>query len=117
MALSQLTKLHRIAIKIISSKLSRISTDYLEIIEEEPDKIIDGIKIWKYDVNHELHVDLDGTRLWLFNNNTHREDGPAVEYPDGSEEWWLNGNYHGRTKPKNWEELLEEERIRQVMES
>ena len=21
----------------------------------------------------------------------HREDGPAVEYADGSKEWWVNG--------------------------
>ena len=21
----------------------------------------------------------------------HREDGPAIEYPNGTKEWWLNG--------------------------
>lgn len=29
-----------------------------------------------------------------FRNNRgqlHRDDGPAVEYPNGTKEWWLNG--------------------------
>jgi len=21
----------------------------------------------------------------------HRDDGPAIEYPDGRKEWWVNG--------------------------
>ena len=25
----------------------------------------------------------------------HREDGPAVEYINGTKEWWLNDNYYG----------------------
>ena len=27
-------------------------------------------------------------------NIFHREDGPAIEYPDGSKEWWLDGKLH-----------------------
>ena len=26
--------------------------------------------------------------------NLHRDDGPAVEYLDGSKEWWKNGRRH-----------------------
>ena len=29
---------------------------------------------------------------WVLNGKRHREDGPAVKYPDGHKEWYLNGN-------------------------
>ena len=29
----------------------------------------------------------------------HREDGPAVEYPDGSKQWYLNGKRHREDGP------------------
>lgn len=28
---------------------------------------------------------------WRMNGKLHRDDGPAVIYPDGTKEWWLNG--------------------------
>ena len=28
---------------------------------------------------------------WRVNDKLHRDDGPAVEYPDGDSEWYLNG--------------------------
>ena len=31
---------------------------------------------------------------WRLNGKLHREDGPALEYADGSKEWWLNGKLH-----------------------
>jgi hypothetical protein len=39
-------------------------------------------------------VDTLGTKRWYFNDQYHREDGPAIEYPDGSKCWHLNGNLH-----------------------
>jgi hypothetical protein len=33
----------------------------------------------------------NGTRCWYLNGKRHREDGPAIEYSDGTPEWWLNG--------------------------
>ena len=30
-------------------------------------------------------------KQWWLNDKRHREDGPAIEYPDGTKEWWLNG--------------------------
>lgn len=30
---------------------------------------------------------------WLKDGKTHRVDGPAVIYPSGYHEWWLNGRY------------------------
>ena len=38
-----------------------------------------------------VKVDDDGNKLWHLNNNLHRVDGPAIEWADGSKEWYLNG--------------------------
>jgi hypothetical protein len=35
-----------------------------------------------------LYVD---TRLWLANDVVHRDDGPAVIFPDGVERWYIRG--------------------------
>lgn len=29
----------------------------------------------------------------------HREDGPAIIFPNGREEWWINGNRHRKDGP------------------
>ena len=38
-----------------------------------------------------------GVKKWLNNNGQlHRTDGPAVIYPDGTKEYWINGQrQHG----------------------
>jgi hypothetical protein len=33
----------------------------------------------------------DGTKYWYKNGELHREDGPAIKYPNGYTERWLNG--------------------------
>jgi hypothetical protein len=33
----------------------------------------------------------DGSKYWFINGKYHREDGPAIEYPNGNKEWWING--------------------------
>jgi hypothetical protein len=35
----------------------------------------------------------------LPNGRLHREDGPAVEWPDGSKEWYLDGKRHREDGP------------------
>lgn len=35
-----------------------------------------------------LYID---TRLWLDNDVVHRDDGPAVIFPDGVERWYIRG--------------------------
>ena len=32
----------------------------------------------------------DGTKYWCLDGQLHREDGPAIEYPDGVKRWFLN---------------------------
>jgi hypothetical protein len=41
-----------------------------------------------------LFTDRFGTKCWLLNGKMHREDGPAIEYADGSKEWYINGKRH-----------------------
>ena len=33
----------------------------------------------------------DGSKHWFLNDKLHREDGPAIEYANGCKEWYLNG--------------------------
>jgi len=40
-------------------------------------------------------IDYKGTKKWRNSNGKlHREDGPAVEYTDGSRLWYINGQLH-----------------------
>ena len=62
-----------------------------------------GFKSWR--LNGKLHREdgpaiehPDGTKEWRLNDKLHREDGPAIERPDGSEEWWKNGMYFVKKK-------------------
>jgi hypothetical protein len=36
----------------------------------------------------------DGSKEWWINGAIHREDGPAAEFSDGSKEWYINGKLH-----------------------
>jgi len=49
---------------------------------------------------YKVTVDEQGTRCWYNERNKrHREDGPAVEYADGSKSWYLNGERHRTDGP------------------
>ena len=41
----------------------------------------------------------DGTKFWFQNGQLHRTDGPAVEYADGSKLWYQNGQRHRTDGP------------------
>jgi hypothetical protein len=52
----------------------------------------------------------NGTKIWYLNGLLHREDGPAIERPDGvgpmadgSKEWFLDGKRY--TKEQYEEEM------------
>lgn len=58
----------------------------------------DGVKRW-FDEKGVLHreggpaiVWPDGTQMWFKNGKRHRENGPAVEYPSGNVGWYLDGD-------------------------
>ena len=45
-------------------------------------------------------VDKDGTTWWkLPDGRRHREDGPAIEYLDGHQAWYINGECHREGGP------------------
>ena len=33
----------------------------------------------------------NGSKMWYQNGIRHRTDGPAIEWADGRKEWWING--------------------------
>ncbi len=41
----------------------------------------------------------DGTKEWWLNDKRHRTDGPAIEWADGTKEWWLNDKRHRTDGP------------------
>ena len=41
-----------------------------------------------------LIVYSNGTKFWYQNDRLHRTDGPAIEYPNGSIEYWLNDDQY-----------------------
>ena len=41
----------------------------------------------------------DGRREWRLNGVRHREDGPAIEWPNGDREWFLHGKLHREDGP------------------
>jgi len=48
---------------------------------------------------YEVYTDHDGVKWWCLNGQLHREDGPAVEWPDGDNSWYLNGVLHREDGP------------------
>ena len=67
-----------------------------------------GDKYWR--LNSKLHREdgpaieyVNGTKIWLLNGKWHREDGPAVEHCDGTEEWYYRDKY---INCKNTQEFL-----------
>ena len=41
----------------------------------------------------------DGSKEWWLNGQLHRADGPAVEYSDGTKKWFLHGQRHRDNGP------------------
>ena len=41
----------------------------------------------------------NGTKAWWINDKRHREDGPAIEYADGDKEWWVDDKLHREDGP------------------
>ena len=67
----------------------------------------DGTKRW-YNDKGKLHREndlpaiewTDGSKEWWLNGKLHREnDLPAIEYSDGTKFWYLNGKFHRENGP------------------
>ena len=44
-------------------------------------------------IKYEVKVYNNGDKHWLLKGERHREDGPAIEWADGTKCWYLNGEY------------------------
>jgi len=55
------------------------------------------IRWYKWDTNEHHREDgpaieyADGSKWWCLNGKLHREDGPAIEYANGTKHWYRNG--------------------------
>ena len=61
------------------------------------DILEDGTKIWR-NKSGQVHrigspaVEFkDGSKEWYVSGLAHREDGPAIEWADGTNRWFING--------------------------
>lgn len=64
------------------------------------------VKIIKVSFYHEIPNNFTGiveypsqTKVWLKEGKRHREDGPAVIYSGGGNQWWIDGNWYPFTGP------------------
>ena len=46
-----------------------------------------------------LVIQEDGTKEWYKDDKLHREDGPAIEFPNGDKFWYINGKQHREDGP------------------
>ena len=44
-------------------------------------------------------IDQYGNKWWYLNGKYHREDGPAIEFANGTKEWYLDGELHRENGP------------------
>ena len=50
-------------------------------------------------IEYKVVVTDDGSQSWYLNGEYHREDGPAVIGANGYQAWYLNGEYHREDGP------------------
>lgn len=41
----------------------------------------------------------DGSKFWFNQDKQHRVGGPAIEFSNGNKEWWMNGQRHREDGP------------------
>jgi len=87
-------------------KLVRESLDEEPYVDyEEPDVDKYGTIYWRNE-DGELHREdgpavefANGSKFWYLNNKSHREDGPAIERANGTKAWWINDKLHREDGP------------------
>jgi hypothetical protein len=69
--------------------------------DQRSKKIVDVYGTIIYYKNNKFHREdgpavefSNGSRYWYINGIRHRDDGPAIELSDGYKEYWLNGEYY-----------------------
>ena len=68
-------------------------------------KVFENRTEW-YNKNGKLHREdgpaieyTDGSKYWYLNGKLHREDGPAIECANGAKRWYINGFLHREDGP------------------
>jgi hypothetical protein len=64
------------------------------------------VKITKLPNGGELYEHSNGFKRWCLNFQYHREDGHAVEWPNGKKEWWINDKPIPCKTQKEFERLM-----------
>jgi hypothetical protein len=88
-------ELHRIASTLNNSKQPNKN-----LVLNELNKLV--YRIASDEINNDTRYELDenGNKIWRNSaGQLHRTDGPAVEYANGSKEWWFNGQLHRTDGP------------------
>ena len=100
-------------------KVYGVKGDHIEGFENVPKKFVQTIhsgacrKMMEYSGYKSLHFKdgllhredgpaiewTDGTKHWYRNGQLHRENGPAVEWANGTKEWYRNGQLHRKDGP------------------
>lgn len=57
-----------------------------------PEILGGGSKVWDLGNGRTKTIDPDGTTTWQLNGTLHNDQGPAVISPDGSIEYWYDGD-------------------------
>jgi len=94
----------RLEIEDTSSEATYISYGDIQSQEVDSKDLIRTINKYGtiiYELNGQFHRDdgpaieyTDGTKKWYLNGFLHRTDGPAVEYADGGELWYADNRLH-----------------------
>jgi hypothetical protein len=54
----------------------------------------------------ELLIGVNGEKFYYLNNQRHREDGPAIEYPSRIKYWYYYGQYVNCQSQKEFEQWI-----------
>jgi hypothetical protein len=72
----------------------------------QPTMTTDEYGIIRYRLNGKHHredgpaiIYADGSQEWYLNGEHHRLDGPAIIWPSGTQEWYRNGKHHREDGP------------------
>jgi hypothetical protein len=85
---------------IVLNKFNARSELLATITEGRTDEIIYKFKNGKFHCENGPAVEwIDGSKEWWINDKLHRVDGPAVERADGSKYWWINDELHREDGP------------------
>ena len=92
----------------MSKPLQILAEKYVQMHQESASSpVIDanGDKYWR-NANGQFHRTdgpaiewVDGSKEWWVNDELHRLDGPARVWANGSKEWWVNGERHRTDGP------------------